>query len=116
MFKSLKRAAIVAALAVGAMTVGITAEARDRYRDRGDDAAIAIGAGIIGLAIGAAIASDNDRDYYDRGYYYGRPRYYYRSYPRRYYYYDHYPRRDYRHYRHDRRWDRGWDRGRYRGW
>jgi len=130
MFKNLKRAGLVAAMAVGAMTVGTTAEARDHYyhRGHGDDAALAIGAGIIGLAIGAAIASDHDRGYYDRGYYdggyyyYGRPRYYYRIYPRR-YYYDRYPRHDYRGWDRGRGWDhghgwdhgRGWDRG-YRGW
>lgn len=124
MFKNFKRAGIVAALAVGAMTVATSAEARDRYRGRGDDtAAIAIGAGIIGLAVGAAIASNNDRGYggyYGGGGYYGRPRYYYRSYPRG-YYYDRYPRRYYRDYRgwdrgYDRNWDRNWDRRRYRGW
>lgn len=114
MLQNWKRAGLAAALAVGAMTIGTTAEARDRYRDRGDDAALAIGAGIIGLTIGAAIASDNDRDYYYRDGYYGRP-YYYRSYPRA-YRYDRYPRRDYRWYRgHDDRWDRHWER-RYRRW
>jgi hypothetical protein len=83
------------------------AQARDYYRhDRGgDDAAIAIGAGVVGLALGAAIASSSrDRDYYyyDDGYYY--PRGYYRDYPR---YYD---RRVYvypRHYYRRDRW-RGW--------
>jgi len=58
------------------------AAARDRYYHRhgSDDAAIAIGAGLIGLAIGAAIASDHDdryygdRYYYDNGYYYPRYR------------------------------------------
>ena len=117
MFKSLKHAGIAAALSIGAVAFAGTAEARDRYRDRGDDtAAIAVGAGIIGLALGAAIASNNDRDYYDRGYYYDRPRHYYRSYPRG-YYYDRYPRHYYRHDRgHHRGWDRDWDRRRYRGW
>jgi hypothetical protein len=125
MFKNLKRAGIVAALAVGAMTVSTSAQARDRYwHHRGDDdAALAIGAGIIGLAIGAAIASDHDRGYYyDDGYYYGRPRgyyyprYYYREYPR-YRYYRDYPRRDYYYYRGDRgRWGGHWNRGWHRGW
>jgi hypothetical protein len=116
MLKFLKRAGIVAA-AVGAMALATTAEARDRYGHRGnDDASLAIGAGIIGLAIGAAIASDHDRGYYyDRGYY-GYPRgYYYRAYPRRYYrayprgdyYYDRYPRRHYRDYR-GYGWRGGW--------
>lgn len=115
MFKNLQRAGLVAALAVGTMAIATTAEARDRYRDRGDDAALAIGAGIIGLAVGAAIASNNDRDYYD-GYYDGAPHRYYRGYPRG-YYYDRYPRRDYRNYRdYDRRWDRNWNRRGYRCW
>lgn len=122
MFKNLKRAGIVAALAVGSMAFTTTsAEARDHWRGRGDDtAAIAVGAGIIGLAVGAAIASNNDRGYYRGGYYggyYGRP-YYYRSYPRGYYYDRPYPRRYY--YRDYRGWDRGrhrgWDRRYYRGW
>ena len=48
-------------VALGASTLVATAapaEARDRYRHRGggDDAAIAIGAGLVGLAVGAAIA------------------------------------------------------------
>jgi len=123
MFKHFKPAGIAAALAVGAMAFTTTsAEARDNYRGRGDDtAAIAVGAGIIGLAVGAAIAS-SDRGYggYYGGGYYGRPRYYYRSYPRG-YYYDRYPRNYYRYDRgHYRGWDRGydrrWDRGRHRGW
>lgn len=101
MLNRFKRGALAAVLAVGAMTIATSAQAHDRYYDRrGDDAALAIGAGIIGLAIGAAIASDRDDRYYyhDRGYYRPYPRYYYRSYPRG-YYYDRYPRRDYRFYR-----------------
>lgn len=35
---------------------------------RGNGAGIAIGAGLLGLGVGAAIASSN-RGYYDRGYY-----------------------------------------------
>lgn len=120
MFKNLKRAGIVAALAVGSMAFTTTsAEAREHWRGRGDDtAAIAVGAGIIGLAVGAAIASNNDRGHYYGGGYYGRPRYYYRAYPRGYYYDRPYPRRYY--YRDYRGWDRGhhrgWDRRYYRGW
>lgn len=120
MFKNLKSAGIAAALAVGSMAFTTTsAEARDHWRGRGDDtAAIAVGAGIIGLAVGAAIAS-SDRGYgrYYGGGYYGRP-YYYRSYPRGYYYDRPYPRRYY--YRDYRGWARGhyrgWDRRFYRGW
>jgi hypothetical protein len=117
MIKKLQRAGIAAALALGAMTVATSAEARDRYyRHHGDATGAAIAGGVIGLALGAAIASaDRGRDYYyDGGYYYGRPRvyyygypraYYYRSYPR--YYYHHHPRHYYR--------GNGW-RGHYRGW
>ncbi|WP_294197589.1 hypothetical protein [uncultured Sphingomonas sp.] len=89
-----------------------------RHRDRGGDtAAGAIIGGVIGLGLGAAIASSNrdryyDRNYYDRGYYYDDrsyyappPRVYYRERyyapppPRVYYqprgYYDNYYGRDY---------------------
>ncbi len=118
MFKSIKRAGIVAALAVGAMTVGTAAEARDRDWGRrgGDTTGAAIAGGVIGLALGAAIASSGRDRYYDDGYYYDRPRVYYRSHPRyhrsypRGYYYDRHPRRDFR-YERGHRWGE-----RYRGW
>ena len=103
MLKSLKRIGIVAALSTSA--VATTADARDRYRHHDDDAAIAIGAGIVGLAIGAAIASDHD----DRYYY--RDRRYYRAYPDH-YYYERAPRGYYRDYRRNRWYDRD---SRYRG-
>lgn len=91
-----RRAGIVAALFAGILTASAPAQARDRRGD--DDAAIAIGAGLAGIAIGAAIASDSRRDRYYDGYYrYDRPRYY-RSYPR--HYYRDYPRH---YYRDDRR-------------
>lgn len=120
------KAVLAATLAASALTFAAPAQARDGYRHRGggDDAAIAIGAGIIGLAIGAAIASDHDDRYDDRGYYYDsypryRGGYYYNSYPeyRRYDYRDarRDARRDYR--RHERREHRRWHRGdRHRGW
>jgi hypothetical protein len=38
------------------------------YHHHGDDAALAIGAGILGLGLGAAVASSN-RGYYNNGYY-----------------------------------------------
>lgn len=119
MFMKFRQAGLVAALAVGAMTLGAaSAEARDGYyRGRGNnDAAIAIGAGVVGLALGAAIASSNrDRYYYDD--YYRAPPRFYRGHPRG-YYYDRQPRRYYNHRydRYDRRWNRNWDRGRFRGW
>ncbi len=120
---NLRRAALAAALAVLGLAAATTAQARDRYRggDGDDDAVIAIGAGLVGLAIGAALA-DRDDDYYgDRrwrsnrryvqvnGYddYY----YYYPNNPNR-YYRDRYYGRDYGNwygrggnYRHDR-WER----------
>ena len=111
-FKKLTTAAIAG---VVTLTVAAPAEARDRYyrhhRGGGDDAAIAIGAGVIGLALGAAIASGNrnDRDYYDDRYYYPRQNYY-ESYPQQYYAYpQQYYRQDYyqsypRGYNNNRRW------------
>lgn len=123
MLKKLRNAAIAATLGVATLMSSVApAEARDRYgRHRGgDDAAIAIGAGIAGLAVGAAIASDRrDRYYdgYDRRYYRSYPRgYYYDGYPRyREYYYRDYPR--YRgHWRSDRRDWRYRDRYYRRGW
>ncbi|GAA3251431.1 hypothetical protein GCM10020258_07210 [Sphingomonas yabuuchiae] len=42
------------------------------HRDRGDAAAGALIGGIVGLGIGAAIASSNQPRYVDRGYYYNR--------------------------------------------
>ncbi len=101
LLKKLKSAAwaLVPALAPAlAMAVAAPASARDgRFNDRrggNDDAAIAIGAGVIGLALGAAIASsDRDRDR-DRDYYYDDDDDYYAgdAYPRRSYYYGSYPR------------------------
>lgn len=104
MFKLWKSAAI--ALGGLSMALAVPAQARDRYYDRGgDDAAIAIGAGVVGLALGAALASSSrDRDYYyDDSYYYPRTTYYqsypqyYQTYPRYYQNYNYsYPRQYYR--------------------
>ena len=62
------------------------------HRGGGDTTGAAIAGGIVGLAVGAAIASNrDDRDYRDDRYYYDddyRPHrvyYYYRDYPRPYY-------------------------------
>lgn len=116
MKKLFRKAVLAVTLAASALTIAAPAQARDGYRHHrggGDGAAIAIGAGIIGLAVGAAIASDrNDDRYYDRGYYYDsypryRGGYYYNSYPRQYYRYDYRDaRRDYRRDRRDWRRDR----------
>jgi hypothetical protein len=81
---------VAAALAASSLALATPAQAH------GDDAAIAIGAGIVGLAVGAAIASDRGHrdvhvDYHDGGYdprgyvAYGYPAYppypVYRGYP-----------------------------------
>lgn len=107
MFQKLKNSALMAALVAGSMVfVSTSAEAQDRrWRDNGDDTAIvAIGAGVIGLALGAALSSGNkDRRYYrDDGYYYPRGGDYY---------YNGYPQYDYRYRDNGRNWrdnNRGW--------
>ena len=94
MFLTLTRCATTILLPALAFAAAVPAQARDgRNYDRrgnGDDAAIAIGAGLVGLALGAAIASSNrdrdyyydDDDYYNGGDYYPRQGYYYGAYPR----------------------------------
>lgn len=108
MFGFMKKATLGAVLAATVVGASSPAEARDR-RYRGDDrAAVAIGAGVLGLALGAAIASDRRDRYYD-------DRYYYRTYPRyRTYYYGPPPRYYYRYDRPMWRGDRYYHR--YRGW
>ncbi len=99
-----KKATLGATLAASALVTAAPAEAQRYrgYRDhRNNDAAVAIGAGVVGLAIGAAIASDRRDRYYDDGYYYDRPRVVYRErYYRPYRGYYEAPRYRYR----DRRW------------
>lgn len=121
--KSLRRAVLATALAAFGLASATTAQARDRYRDGGDDAVIAIGAGLVGLAIGAALADRDDRRYHDRGWYpqrryvrvsgYDDYYYYYPNNPRR-YYRDRYYHRDYRNWHGNRRYDRWERRSRYR--
>ena len=80
----LKKMTLAATLGATALTATATpAMARPYYRhhDGGDTAAIAIGAGILGLAVGAIAASNSghhDRydDRYDDGYNYGGGWYY----------------------------------------
>ena len=107
-----KKAGLAVALGATALTAAAPASAQYRgYYRHHDDAGTAVVAGIAGLAIGAAIASGNDR-YRDR-YYYDH------GYPRDYdvrYYHDHgyYPRDGYYAYSYrdryprcftERRWD-----------
>lgn len=109
-----KKSILAGTLAVTAVAgLSAPAMAQERYRDRDDTAGIAIGAGVLGLAIGAIAASDNDRR--DRRYYDDR-RYYNDRYYRDGYYYDRGDRRAVRNNGWDRRrgnerWDRR-DRGR----
>lgn len=134
LLKSLgKKLALGVALSASVLAVASPAQARDGYYDRGGDrAAVAIGAGVIGLALGAAIADRGDRYYYDRGRWDSRRYVTVRDRPGYYYYYDGYPNRYYQDRYYDRyyapyyrerwgrgdrwrggdRWGRGWDRGR----
>ena len=75
--------AALAAITLGGAVCATAApaEARDHYYGghRHNDAGVAVAAGVVGLALGAALASDHgyshrgyyDRGYYDRGYYDG---------------------------------------------
>lgn len=111
----LKKAGLGIALAATALTAAVPADAQ-RYRHyRGhDDGGTAIVAGIAGLAIGAAIASDHrddryrDRYYAERGFAYDYDDNYYRShnyYPNDGYYAQRY-QRDYSRCYVERRYDR----------
>ena len=94
----LKKSVLATTLAATALVTTTPAMARDYHRGGDDKAAIAIGAGIVGLAIGAIVAGSNKRDryddryyvrdgwYYDQGYYYNRQgsRYDRRDWQRRY--------------------------------
>jgi hypothetical protein len=93
----LGKAVLGLALGASALTVSAPAQAQrwhgGGYRYHGGGAGGAIVAGLAGVAVGAAIASDHPRYYYDDGYYgppapayYGYPGYYgYYGYPRYYY-------------------------------
>ncbi|HEV2746994.1 MAG TPA: hypothetical protein VGW34_06810 [Allosphingosinicella sp.] len=98
----LKKAIAGAALVSGAIVAAAPAEAHrwHRYRHHGGDSALA--AGLIGLGIGAAIASSHHGyyggGYYAHGYY---PRYYGRG-----YYRHRYPRRCFTRWEYDPYWGR----------
>lgn len=101
-----KKSVIAAGLAATAIVSTTPAMARDYHRGNDNTAAVAIGAGILGLAVGAIVASNsNDRRddrYYDAGWQY-RDGYYWNGDGRR------YSQGDYDRYRqNDRR--RGYDR------
>jgi hypothetical protein len=91
----MKKAGLGMALAATALSAAAPAEAQrwrgNRGNRGGDVAAGAILGGIVGLGVGAAIASNNRGRYYDRGYYapprgyYAGPRRFYRGAPRGYY-------------------------------
>ena len=73
MNRIMAKAGLGVALAATVLATATPAEAQYRrywHRDRGGDAAAAalIG-GVVGLGVGAAIASSNRDRYYDRGYY-----------------------------------------------
>lgn len=60
----MRKIGLTGALAATALATATPAMAQD-YRRGGDNtAAVAIGAGVVGLALGAILASNNDRDHY----------------------------------------------------
>jgi len=66
----LKKTGLALGLGATALVGVAPAEAQvARYRGH-DDTGVALVAGLAGLAVGAAIASSNDRGYRDDGYYY----------------------------------------------
>ncbi|WP_293874127.1 hypothetical protein [Sphingomonas sp. UBA978] len=74
----MKKAGLGIALAATALTAAAPAEAQRwggyrHHRGGGDVAAGALLGGLVGLGIGAAVASSNRDRYYDRGYYYDAP-------------------------------------------
>jgi hypothetical protein len=66
-----RNATIATALAATALASATPAMARDHYRNNDNTAAVAIGAGVIGVALGAILASNNNRDRYRDDRYYG---------------------------------------------
>ncbi|MFT4055329.1 MAG: hypothetical protein QM681_12550 [Novosphingobium sp.] len=66
-----KKTALAVGLAATALATTTPAMARDWHRGNDNTAAVAIGAGILGLAVGAiAASSSRDNDRYDDGRYY----------------------------------------------
>ncbi len=104
----LRKAIVATTLAATAL---VTTPAMAEHRDGrgGDTAAIAVGAGIVGIALGAIIASGNKRDRWDDRYYVRDGWYYDDGY--------YYNRKGHRHSRHDweRRYGHGYGYDGYRG-
>jgi hypothetical protein len=73
--KSMLGLALASTVAMAASPADAQRWHRGGYRGHGDRVGLALGAGLLGLGVGAAIASD--RGYYGRGYYapgyYGDP-------------------------------------------
>jgi hypothetical protein len=117
-----KKSILAGGLVATALASAAPAEAQRywRHRDRGGDtAAGALIGGVIGLGLGAAIASSNrdryyDRNYYDRGYYDDRA--YYAPPPRVIYRERYYAPPPPRVYYEPRGYYRGYDAPGYYGW
>jgi len=101
---TLTKTTIAGLIGAVALSAAAPAEARGWHRG-GDGAAVAVGAGLLGLAVGAAIASDHPY-YYDG--YYPAPAYY-PAYPAYGYYYDYPAYRGYRYYYNGYRGYRGYN-------
>ncbi len=102
----MKKAGLGIALAATALTAAAPADAQRwggyyGHRRGGDATASALLGGIVGLGIGAAIASSNRPRYVDRGYYYDAPPPPPPVYRERNYYYDTYQPRCWTEYRYD---------------
>lgn len=66
-----KKSLLAAGLAAAAFAATTPAMAQNYYRHHDNSAGVAIGAGILGLAVGAIVASNANHDrYYDDGGYY----------------------------------------------
>jgi hypothetical protein len=73
----LKKSTFATVLAATALTSATPAMARDHYHRGGDRAGTAVAVGVVGLALGAIIASSaNDHDRYRDSRYYRDGRYY----------------------------------------
>jgi len=100
-----RKGVLATTLAASALVASAApASAQDYRYDRDDTAAVAIGAGLLGVAVGAIAASDDGGRYRDRSYYRRDYDYYGRNYDRRAYRNDGWNYR--RNYDRSRRFDR----------